>query len=92
MLRDFILEFMLPLVAFCVFVVALIIGVMLAYASTFGRWGCQDFASISGLDTRWTLSLGCYVKAPNGQWMTERTYNGRNVQNRHEIEHKVEVK
>ena len=62
-----------------------VIGASAAYEATFGRWACQDFADTTGLETKWTLPLGCYVQ-DRGQWMSKEAYNQRNVQDRHQLE------
>jgi hypothetical protein len=83
-MSDF-LDFFAPLAIAAVVLVGGIIGTLCLYEVTFGRWGCQDFSKITGLQTEWSLSLGCYVN-DKGQWMSRDAFNQRNVQNRLQVE------
>jgi hypothetical protein len=66
-------------------IVALLLSVA-AYEATFGRWGCEQFAEMSGVEVQWKLSSGCLVRAKDGTVMSLSTYQKRHVQDRMQLE------
>ena len=70
MLKDFIIEVMLPFI----FISVLIVGGISTATNYHEKYKCDAYQETTGRNTKWVFFDDCYVDSGNG-WLTKHEYS-----------------